>query len=190
MTISAVNSTSGLARMTTVTSLRPEEGTPVSELKLLNSTPLRATPRSFPMMQPLDPATLIQAMDKAGVVSDDHPSKLFAEVYKNGQVVARLYNGGSSVTYGKADGIITGADEPYDGGPQLAQWRANKIAAAMGGTVKMAATAQTQSQWQVTYAAEQAKRDQVMAPYRAAMAAFQAALDSAQPVSARPLTQV
>jgi hypothetical protein len=144
-----------------------------------------ATPVRF-----MDPTSMIQAMRDAGVTSDDHPSKLFAEVYKNGQVVARLYNGGSSVTYGQADGIITGADEPYDDGPQLAQWRANKIATAMGGTVKMADTAQTQSQWALTSAAETAQREQAMAPYRAAMDAFRAALDLAKPVPAKPLTQV
>jgi hypothetical protein len=191
MTISAVNSIASLARTTAATSNRPEGGIPVSELKLLAKlVPLKATPRSFPLVQPLDPEAMMQAMNAAGLVSDNDPSKLFAEVYKNGQLVARLYNGGSSVTYGKADGIITGADEPYDGGPQLAQWRANKIASALGGTVKMAGTAQTQSQWQVTYAAEQAKRDQVMAPYHAAMAAFRATLDSAQPAPTRPLTQI
>jgi len=60
----------------------------------------------------------------------------------------------------------------------------------MGGTVKMADTAQTQSQWALTSAAEAAQREQAMAPYRAAMDAFRAALDSAKPVSARPLTQI
>jgi hypothetical protein len=126
----------------------------------------------------IDPSSMINAMRDAGVTSDDAPSKLFAEVYKDGKVVARLYNGGSSVTYGQADGIITGTDEPYAGGPQLAQWRAKKIAAELGGTVKMADTAQTQSQWQISYAADQAKRDQAMAPYRAAMDAFRAQMDA------------
>uniref|UniRef100_B0SWN5 Uncharacterized protein n=1 Tax=Caulobacter sp. (strain K31) TaxID=366602 RepID=B0SWN5_CAUSK len=178
MTIGATNSTSGLAGMIATASPRPEGGFPVRELKRIDASMLkplsaRMTPVAT-MPSLIDPSSMISAMRDAGVTSDDDPSKLFAEVYKNGEVVARLYNGGSSVTYGKADGIITGADEPYAGGPQLAQWRANKIASAMGGTVKLASTAQTQSQWEITYAADQAKRDQAMAPYRAAMDAFRA----------------
>lgn len=178
MTIGATNSTSGLAQMMATASPRPEGGFPVREVKRIDASmlkPLSARMTPMAMAPPLlDPTSMINAMKDAGVTSDDDPSKLFAEVYKDGKVVARLYNGGSSTTYGKADGIITGENEPYEGGPQLAQWRANKIAAAMGGTVKMADTAQTQSQWEITYAADQAKRDQAMAPYRAAMDAWTA----------------
>lgn len=182
MTIGATNSTSGLARMMAAASPRPENGIPVTKLKRIDVSgikPLaaRLTPvAKFPPL--LNPTTMMNAMKDAGVTSDDDPSKLFAEVYKDGKVVARLYNGGSSTTYGKADGIITGENEPYEGGPQLAQWRANKIAAALGGTVKMADTAQTQSQWEIGHAAEQAKRDQAMAPYRAAMDAWRAQWDT------------
>lgn len=131
----------------------------------------------FAPPEPPDPAVMMAAMNQAGVVSDTDPSKLFAEVHKNGQVIARLYNGGSSVTYGQADGLIDGVDEPYDGGPRLAQWRANKIASELGGTVRMASTAQTQSQWEISDATEDARRDQVLAPQRAAMDAFRAAMD-------------
>jgi hypothetical protein len=178
VTISAVNSTGGLAGTTAMASPRLQGGIPVSELKRLEPTiSLQPAPR-LPIVQPIDPASLMQAMDSAGVVSDGDPSKLFAEVFKDGRVVARLYNGGGSATYGQADGIVTGADEPYTGGPQLAQWRARKIAAELGGTVKMADTAQTQSQWEISHAAEQAKRDQAMAPYRAAMDAFRAQMDA------------
>jgi hypothetical protein len=176
MTIGATNSTSGLTQIMARRSPRPEVGFPVGELKRIDASMLKPLSARMTPMPPslIDPSDMINAMRDAGVVSDDDPSKLFAEVYKNGQVVARLYNGGSSVTYGKADGIITGADDPYDGGPQLAQWRANKIASALGGTVKMAGTAQTQSQWEVSYAADQAKRNQTMMPYRAAMDAWRA----------------
>jgi hypothetical protein len=177
MTISATNSTGGLAQIMATAIPRPKNGFPVGELKRLDTSTLPLSARMTPVaiaLQLIDPSSMINAMRDAGVTSDDAPSKLFAEVYKNGKVVARLYNGGSSTTYGQADGIITGTDEPYAGGPQLAQWRANKIAAALGGTVKMADTAQTQSQWEITHAAEQAKRDQAMAPYRAAMDAWTA----------------
>lgn len=144
-------------------------------------------PPTFAPQEPLDPVIMMAAMRQAGVTSDNDPSELFAEVYKNGQVVAQIYNGGTSATYGSANGIIDGVNEPLDGGPELAHWRAAKIARELGGTVKMAATAQTQSQWQITNAAENARRDQLMAPQRAAMDAFRAAInrmsdaDPAQP---------
>ncbi|WP_165187380.1 hypothetical protein [Caulobacter soli] len=181
MTIGATNSTSGLAQTTATTAPRPDAGFLVSELKRIDISTIKPLAARLPPVARLpsliDPRNMIDAMRNSGVTSDDDPSKLFAEVYKDGKVVARLYNGGSSTTYGQADGIVTGTDEPYAGGPQLAQWRANKIAAALGGTVKMADTAQTQSQWEITYAADQAKRDQAMAPYRAAMDAFRAQWD-------------
>jgi hypothetical protein len=176
MTISATRSTSGLDRMMAATRQGP---IPVSELKRIDASMIKplselAVTPARPLPPRIDPTSMMSAMRDAGLTDDGDPSKLFAEVYKDGKVVARLYNGGGSATYGKADGIITGENEPYDGGPQLAQWRANKIASALGGTVKMAQTAQTQSQWDITHAAEQARRDQVMAPYRAAMGAWSA----------------
>lgn len=183
MTIGATtNSTGGLTRIVAAASPRPDSGVPVRELKRIDASMLKPlSARMAPVATApslIDPSSMMDAMKDAGVMSDDDPSKLFAEVYKDGKVVARLYNGGSSVAYGQAEGIITGADEPYEGGPQLAQWRAKKIASALGGTVKMADTAQTQSQWDITHAAEQAKRDQATAPYRAAMEAFRAQMDA------------
>lgn len=181
MTIGATNSTSGLAWMTAAAAPRPKAVLSASELRRVDLSTLPPSARMAPVAAPpslIDPTSMLNAMKDAGVTSDDDPSKLFAEVYKDGKVVARLYNGGSATTYGKAEGIVTGQDEPYESGPQLAQWRAAKIASALGGTVKMADTAQTQSQWAVTSAAESAKRDQAMAPYRAAMEAFRAQMDT------------
>ncbi len=182
MTIGATNSTSGLARILAAAGSSPRDGIPVRELKRIDASmikPLSARMAPVAVAPSLiDPTSMLNAMKDAGVTSDDDPSKLFAEVYKDGKVVARLYNGGSATTYGQAQGIVTGENEPYEGGPQLAQWRAAKIAKALGGTVKMADTAQTQSQWAVTFAAESAKRDQAMAPYRAAMEAFRAQMDA------------
>ncbi len=189
MTIGATSSTSSLAQITATAGVPPKGGIPILELKPIGSLTLPPSARMARVaVTPslIDPSSMINAMKDAGVTSDDDPSKLFAEVYKDGKVVARLYNGGSSATYGKAEGIITGENEPYDGGPQLAQWRANKIAAAVGGTVKMADTAQTQSQWATSYAAEQAKRDQAMAPYRAAMDAFRAQMGAWSSDAASP----
>ena len=176
MTISALSS-SGLGALQTRRTYAVPVGATVQSLKAADAGVIRKLPPGFAPPEPPDPAVMMAAMSQAGVVPDNDPSKLFAEVHKNGQVVARLYNDGSSATYGLADGIIDGANEPFDGGPRLAQWRAAKIARELGGTVKTASTAQTQSQWQITDAAEDARRDQVMAPQRAAMDAFRAAMD-------------
>ena len=176
MTISALSS-SGLGALQTRRTYAVPVGATVQSLKAADAGVIRKLPPGFAPPEPPDPAVMMAAMSQAGVVPDNDPSKLFAEVHKNGQVVARLYNDGSSATYGLADGIIDGANEPFDGGPRLAQWRAAKIARELGGTVKTASTAQTQSQWQITDAAEDARRDQVMAPRRAAMDAFRAAMD-------------
>ena len=183
MTINATSSTSGLARILAAAGTPPKGGIPVLALKRIDTSTLKplsavatASVRTAPSL--VDPTSMLTAMRQAGVTSDNDPSKLFAEVYKDGKLVAQLYNGGSATTYGAAQGAVTGENEPYDSGPQLAQWRANKIAAAVGGTVKMAGTAQTQSQWAITSAAENAKREQAMAPYRAAMEAFRAQFDT------------
>jgi hypothetical protein len=80
---------------------------------------------------------------------DNAPQNLYAEVKVNGKVVARLYNSGCSETSN-----VVGADlqdflmNPDGSGPQLAQTRAERIAAAVGGTVVKASTAQTQAQWE------------------------------------------
>ena len=176
MTISAVTSGATGALLGSAPKSFPVDQALVQSFQRLEPSAVTRKPPGFAPPQPLDPDAMMAAMNEAGVVHDGDPSKLFAEVYKNGQVVARLYNGGSSTTYGQADGIISGVDEPYDGGPKLAQWRANKIAKELGGTVKMASTAQTQSQWALTHAADQARMDKVWAPYRAAMDAFRTAM--------------
>jgi hypothetical protein len=177
MTISALSS-SGLGALQARASYAIPVGAVVQSLKAMDpSVAPPKLPPGFAPPEPPDPALMMAAMSQAGVLPDNDPSKLFAEVRKNGEVVARLYNDGSSATYGLADGIIDGVDEPFDGGPQLAQWRAAKIARELGGTVKMASTAQTQSQWQITDAAEDAVRDKIMAPQRAAMDTWRAAMD-------------
>lgn len=177
MTISALSSR-GLDALQAGAAYRIPAGTFVQSLKATDpSAAPRKPPPGFAPPDLQDPAMMMAAMGQAGVLPDNDPSKLFAEVRKNGQVVAQLYNNGTSVTYGLAEGLIDGVGEPFDGGPDLAQWRAAKIARELGGTVKMASTAQTQSQWQITNAAEGARRDQVMASRRTAMDAFGAAID-------------
>ena len=190
MSISAVTSGASAALLGAAPKSYPVDPTLVRSLRSIEpSAMIRKPPPGFAPPRPLDPEAMMAAMNEAGVVHDGDPSRLFAEVYKDGVVVARLYNGGSSTTYGQADGIISGVDEPYDGGPQLAQWRANKIAKELGGTVKMASTAQTQSQWALTHAADQAKMDKVWAPYRAAMDAFRTAMSEySQPEASAPVS--
>ena len=176
MTINALSS-SGLGALQAKTAYSIPVGAVVRSFEAIGPSVARLKPPpAFAPPVPLDPAVMMATMSQAGVTPDNDPSKLFAEVYKNGQVAARIYNGGTSTAYGSANGIIDGVNEPFDGGPDLAQWRAAKIARELGGTVKMAASAQTQSQWQITNAAESARRDHVMAPQRAAMNAFLAAI--------------
>jgi len=114
------------------------------------------------------------------VVSDDAPENTYAQVKVDGQVVATLYNGGSStMTNAAAARIGRLEDPPGLGGPDLAQWRADQYAARLGGTVEKASTAITQSQWtpresrSTTYSREQLD------------AAFQAMLAEGQRVMAQ-----
>lgn len=151
------------------------EGVPATNLKALTSSGTGSQFLQRPTLRApmFDPEAMLAALQ--GLGADDFASNQpFAEVYKNGQLVARIDNGGGATTYGAAQGIITGNNEPYSGGPELAQWRANKIASAIGGTVKIADTAQTQAEWKASYATERARVDEAMAPYRAAMAAYRA----------------
>ena len=67
----------------------------------------------------------------------------------NGKIVATLYNGGSVAMTNQAAAMVGDLQDPpgLNGGPDLAQWRAERIAKAVGGTVEKASTAITQSAW-------------------------------------------
>jgi hypothetical protein len=81
-------------------------------------------------------------------VSDDAPQNIYATVKVNGKVVATLYNGGSATMTNAAAGQVgTFEDPPGLGGPNLAQWRAEAIASATGGTIEKAPIAIAQSAW-------------------------------------------
>lgn len=115
-------------------------------------------------------------------VSDDAPENTYAEVKVDGQVVATLYNGGSStMTNAAAAKIGKLEDPPGLSGPDLAQWRADQYAARLGGTVEKASTAITQSQW--------TPRESVSTTYSRGQldAAFQAMLAEGQKASAQSL---
>lgn len=82
-------------------------------------------------------------------VPDNAPQNIYATVKVNGKVVATLYNVGSSAMTNDAAGKVGNLQDPpgLNGGPDLAQWRAEHIAKAVGGTVEKASTAITQSEW-------------------------------------------
>ncbi|WP_314962695.1 hypothetical protein [Bradyrhizobium cosmicum] len=110
-------------------------------------------------------------------VSDDAPENTYAEVKVDGEVVATLYNGGSStMTNAAAAKIGKLEDPPGLSGPGLAQWRADTYAELLGGTVEKASTAIPQSQWtpressSATYS-----RDQLDAAFDAMLAEGQKA---------------
>ena len=183
MTIDALSQSFFTAPLRRDAGATVEGGIQLDKVVRLDTLTATRLPPNLRPLTPLDPDVIMSALREAGLVPDGGQSDLFAEVYKNGKVVGRLYNGGSAETLGVAAGTITGDDEPYGGGPQLAQWRADKIAKAVGGTVKLAPSAQTQAQWQATSAAAQLKHDQVLAQLRAAMDASYGPDATSAPVS-------
>lgn len=82
-------------------------------------------------------------------VPDNAPQNTYAAVKVNGQVVATLYNGGSVAMTNQAAAAVGDLQDPPGliGGPVLAQWRAERIAKAVGGTIEKASTAITPSEW-------------------------------------------
>ena len=82
-------------------------------------------------------------------VPDNTPQNIYANVKVNGKVVATLYSGGSSMMTNDAAAKVGDLHAPpgLSGGPDLAQWRAERIAEAVGGTVEKASTATAQSAW-------------------------------------------
>jgi hypothetical protein len=82
-------------------------------------------------------------------VPDNAPQNIYATVKVDGKIVATLYNAGSSAMTNDAAGKLGNLQDPpsLSGGPDLAQWRAEHIAKAVGGTIEKASTAITQSAW-------------------------------------------
>jgi hypothetical protein len=92
-----------------------------------------------------------QLADAAGAtdVPDNASQNIYASVKVDGKVVATLYNGGSSMMTNDAAAKVGDLRAPPGlNGPDLAQWRAERIAEAVGGTVEKASTAIAQSAWQ------------------------------------------
>lgn len=128
-------------------------GIPVSSVKALDMSGLKITPIKDTELHDLIAATWLgmQAAKSlsATEVPDNAPQNVYATVKVNGKVVATLYNGGSSEMTNDAAGKVGSLQDPpgLNGGPDLAQWRAEHIAKAVGGTVEKASTAITQSEW-------------------------------------------
>jgi len=80
--------------------------------------------------------------------TDSAAQNIYATVKVDGKVVATLYNGGSSIMTNEAAEKVGDLRAPpgLSDGPDLAQWRAARIAEAMGGTVEKAPTAMAQSE--------------------------------------------
>ena len=66
-------------------------------------------------------------------VPDNAPQNTYATVKVNGKVVATLYNGGSVAMTNQAAAMAGDLQDPpaLNGGPDLAQWRAERIAKAV-----------------------------------------------------------
>jgi hypothetical protein len=71
---------------------------------------------------------------------------VYAQVVKDGKVVATLDNDGSATTANADSGLLDVNGGPSQG-PDLAQWRAAQIAKSVGGEVRLADTAQRQEDW-------------------------------------------
>jgi len=80
--------------------------------------------------------------------TDNASQNIYASVKVDGKIVATLYNGGSSIMTNEAAEKAGDLKAPPGlNGPDLAEWRAARIAEAVGGTVEKAPTATAQSEW-------------------------------------------
>lgn len=128
-------------------------GIPVSAVKALDTSGLKIIPIKDSELHDLIAATWLGMQAAKSLseteVPDNAPQNVYATVKVNGKVVATLYNGGSSEMTNDAAGKVGSLQDPpgLNGGPDLAQWRAEHIAKAVGGTVEKASTAITQSEW-------------------------------------------
>jgi hypothetical protein len=129
-------------------------GIPVSAVKAIDMSGLKIiSVRDNPELRDLMAANWLrmQAANATAAtdVPDNAPQNIYATVKVNGKVVATLYNGGSSMMTNAAAAMVGDLQDPPGliGGPDLAQWRAEHIAKAVGGTVEKASTAITQSEW-------------------------------------------
>jgi hypothetical protein len=127
-------------------------GVVVSDVKKLDTLGLKVVSlKDHPEMRDRLAAAWLQmhATLTGSEVPDNAPQNTYATVKVDGQIVATLYNGGSMAMTNQAAAAVGDLQDPpgLNGGPDLAQWRAERIAKAIGGTIEKASTAITQSEW-------------------------------------------
>ena len=157
-------------------------GIPVSAVKAVDISGLKAVSiKDNPELRDRMAESWLRkkAADVVTDVPDNAPQNIYATVKVNGKVVATLYNGGSSAMTNDAAGKVGDLQDPpgLNGGPDLAQWRAEHIAKAVGGTVEKASTAITQSEWKPRETtSSNYTREQLDAAFEAMMAEQQMAV--------------
>jgi hypothetical protein len=131
-----------------------KQGIPVSALKAIDPSVLKViSVKDLPELRDLMAENWLRMQAAisaaAAEVPDNAPQNTYATVKVKGKVVATLYNGGSVAMTNQAAAMAGDLQDPpgLNGGPDLAQWRAERIAKAVGGTVEKASTAITQSAW-------------------------------------------
>lgn len=151
-------------------------GIAVSSLKAIDTPQLKiVSVRDIPEIRDRMAAAWLdaQAANAAALgVPDNAPQNTYATVKVNGKVVATLYNGGSVAMTNEAAAKVGDLNDPpgLKGGPDLAQWRAERIAKAVGGTIEKASTAITQSEWRPRESTPGYTREQLDAAFEAMMA--------------------
>jgi hypothetical protein len=132
----------------------PQRGIPVSEVKKLDTAGLKVIsiadhPELRDRMATMWLNNQAAEARMATEVPDNAPQNIYATVKVKGEVVATLYNGGGSAMSNAAAGAVGDLQDPpgLNGGPALAQARAERIAKVLGGTIEKAPTAITPSQW-------------------------------------------
>ncbi|WFU18236.1 hypothetical protein [Bradyrhizobium sp. CB3481] len=131
-----------------------KSGIPVSTLKALDASGLKIiSVKDNPELRDLMATNWLRMQADeatfAASVPDNAPQNTYATVKVKGKIVATLYNGGSVAMTNEAAAKTGDLQDPCspNGGPDLAQWRAERIAKAVGGTIEKAPTAIAQSEW-------------------------------------------
>ena len=161
-----------------------KQGIPVSAVKALDMSGLKIiSVKDHPELRDrmAEGWLRMQAAKAAAAtdVPDNAPQNTYATVKVNGKIVATLYNGGSVAMTNQAAAMAGDLQDPpgLNGGPDLAQWRAERIAKAVGGTVEKASTAITQSAWKPRETTStNYTREQLDAAFEAMMAEQQKAV--------------
>ena len=163
-----------------------KQGIPVSALKAIDPSVLKIIPiKDLPELRDLmaENWLRVKTFNSAAAtdVPDNAPQNTYATVNVNGKVVATLYNGGSVAMTNQAAAMAGDLQDPAapNGGPDLAQWRAERIAKAVGGTVDKASTAIAQSAWKPRETvSSNYTREQLDAAFDAMMAEQQKGIES------------